>query len=229
MRSASLALMAATVGCGPSGESGSVLLSLEARAAGGALQVDGQRLEPILPREFAADADVRLVGLGSDERLVVEPGRIRTVGTGGALDWLDPGLDFEPDSLLLDAPEAAARELGDALGAEVDGDGEAVWRIRGSGVVEAAAIVDEPEGLVEARLVEPETPVMLPLPSELSPIAPMLSAPLSDDDEGQRTAEDDGAPDRVGIFEEGGGFRMVDASGGVRTFRCGLSSSMESP
>jgi len=208
--------------CAPDGKSGTVLLTLEARSAGAALLVDGRRLEPILPREFS-DSDVRLVGLGDEELLDLPPGTVAVVNGGGDLDWIEPGLDFEADQLLLDGPEAAARELGEALGAGVEEWHGGLWRVMGPDVVQAAALVDEPDGLVEARLVEAPpadlaTAIVLPLPSELSPVSALtLSAPLVDPDEtGQAERNGDEAPDQVGIFEQGGVLRVVDAAGGTR-------------
>ena len=145
--------LAACGGGGEGPDSGYVLLDADARDAGYALEVAGDRVAAVLPVALGVDADAALVGPSGRVVLSAAGGELLSVeGADAALVTRGIGDEVDDGVLYVDAPTDAARSLAAALDGALTQGEDGWFEIRGEQLLQAAATT---EPAADLRAVKP--------------------------------------------------------------------------
>lgn len=157
-----LLAVAASVGCTSQTveETAVLVMDLEARDAGWQVEIYGDDATSTLP--VLLDATDEVVLVNGDEVVEFEPEHgfvLSVIGEDAELVWYEMAWDVDPNSISVIAPEDAAYELAESIGAEVE-DGESGFIVVGENAFLLSAEVAEPAGILESsRLPPPEDEV----------------------------------------------------------------------
>ena len=143
-----IALLAA--GCsGASGtQNGYLLLDQAARQAGIRVEAAGYSGTPLLPLALRTDERVTLAGAAGRLPIDLRAGTLAWVrGAEAAIDWAP----VDAETLIVEAPDAAAHELANLLAAESGVREDGRWRLHAPELLERATFLAPPDGIVDVQ------------------------------------------------------------------------------
>jgi hypothetical protein len=148
-RTLGIALLAAA-GCGGTSgtQNGYLLLDQAARQAGMRVDVGDYHGTPLLPLALRSDERVVLAGPAGRLPLTLRPGTLAWVrGTDAAIEWTA----VDPDTLIVEAPDAAAHELAGLLAAEAGVRSDGRWRLHAPELLDRASFLTAPEAILDVQ------------------------------------------------------------------------------
>lgn len=142
------------------GKSGYLLVDRDARNAGFAVEIAGEKIAPVLPMQLTSDDEATLVGPTGRMALSGDADELLWVrGAAGKIESLAVGDEIADDELKIEGSEDAANQLAQQLAADIEASGEATWKIHVADALRVAAAASAPDGLVGALPSEKAAPV----------------------------------------------------------------------
>jgi hypothetical protein len=147
-RTIGIALLAAGCGGASGTQNGYILLDQAARQAGMRVDVGDYHGTPLLPLALHSDERVVLGGPAGRLPLTLRPGTLAWVrGADAAIEWTA----VDPDTLIVEAPDAAIHELAGLLDAEAGVRSDGRWKLHAPELLDRASFLTAPDAIVDVQ------------------------------------------------------------------------------